>query len=147
MKPLRLAVAIALVLGVSISVAGCSAVSPVPTQTPSPTPSIVDTTKYIGGAIDPTGTVWSGKDSGGDVTTMTLHGDGTVAVSYGANSYDYPGDTWNVADGVLHASVYLDETNGLALYVGTWNSETSALDAVMRTTKTARQLTVTLTKQ
>ena len=147
MKPLRLAVVLALVLGMSFAVAGCSFLTPGPTQTPSPSPTAVDTTKYIGGEIDPVDTVWSGKDSGGDLTTLTLHGDGTLAVSYGTNSYDYPGDTWYVADGVLHAEVFLDETNGLAEYVATWNPVTSALDAVMRTTRTAKQLTVNLIQQ
>lgn len=136
-----------LLLGASIALSGCTLLAPTPEVTPSPTVTAVDTTKYIGGEIDPADTVWSGKDSGGDDTTLTLHSDGTVAVSYGSNSYDYPGDTWSVTDGVLHVEVYLDETNGLAEYVGTWNAETSAIDAVMRTTRTAKELTVTLTQK
>ncbi len=137
----------ALLLGASIALSGCTLLAPAPDVTPSPTATAVDTTKYIGGVIDPAGTVWSGKDSGGDVTTLTLHRDGTVAVSYGSNAYDYPGDTWSVTDGVLHVEVYLDKTNGVAQYVGTWNAGTSAIDAVMRTTKTAKELTVTLTRK
>lgn len=134
-----------------IALSGCSFLQPTPTVTAvtssSPSPSVIDTTKYIGGQIVPAGTTWTGKDSGGDVTTVTLHADGTVAISYGESSYDNPHDTWRVADGVLHIEVYLDETNGNAEYVGTWNQKTSAIDAVMRTTRTARELTVTLTQK
>lgn len=147
MKPHRLPAVIALVIGASTALTGCTFLEPTPAATPSPTPTIVDTTKYIGGEIDPAGTVWEGKDSGGDETTMTLHEDGTVAVSYGANAYDYPGDTWNVDDEVLHVEVYLNNTHGFAEYVGAWNPETSAIDVTMRTTKTAKQLTVTLSQQ
>ncbi len=147
MKPHRTLTITALALATGMLLGGCTFLEPTPVVTPSPTPTVVDTTKYIGGVIDPVDTVWSGKDSGGDETTFTLHADGTVAVGYGANAYDYPGDTWWVASAILHVEVYLDETNGLAEYVGTWNSETNAIDAVMRTTKTAKELTVTLTQQ
>ena len=104
----------------------------------------IDTSKYIGEQIDPANTVWTGTDSGGDLTTFTLHDDGTVAVSYSGTSYDYPGDTWRVEGGVLKVEVYLDDTNGLAEYVATYNPDTKALDTTMRTTKTAKELTVTL---
>ena len=106
----------AFVLGVIIALGGCSAFAPapVPTTAPSSTSTVVDTSKYIGGVIDPADTVWTGKDSGGDTTVMTLHADGTLAVTYGDNSYDYAGDTWYVSEGVLHAEIFLDATNGLA---------------------------------
>jgi hypothetical protein len=125
---------------------GCGFLEPVPASTPSPSATVVDTSRYIGGVIDPAGTTWAGKDSGGDETTITLHADGTVAISYGANSYDYPGDTWRVSDGVLHVEVYLDEVNGSAEYTGVWNAKTSALDTTLITTRTAKKLDLTLTQ-
>lgn len=143
----RLAVVPVLLLVAALTLTGCGILEPTPTSTPTATQPIVDTTRYIGGQIDPADTTWTGTDSGGDLTTITLHADGTVAISYGENSYDYPGDTWRVRDGILRMEVYLDETNGLAEYVGTWDPDTSTIDAVMRTTKTAKQLTVTLTQQ
>ena len=91
------------------ALAGCSAAVQTPTPTPPPT-VVVDTSKYIGGLIEPAGTVWTGTDSGGDSTTFTLHSNGTVAVSYGTNNYDYPGDTWRVDSGVLKIEVFLDKT-------------------------------------
>ena len=141
----RFAVLVA-VLG-PLALGGCALLEPASTPTPSQTQPVVDTTKYIGGEIDPADTTWSGTARAGDPTTMPLHADGTRAIGYGANSYDDPGDTWRVRDGVLRMEVYLDDTNGLAQYVATWNPQTRALDTVMRTTKTAMEVTVTLTKQ
>ncbi|MEO6942895.1 MAG: hypothetical protein ABI238_03575, partial [Terrimesophilobacter sp.] len=88
-----------------------------------------------------------GKDSGGDPTTLALHSDGTVAVSYGDKAYDDPNDTWRVSGEILYVNVYLDESDGNAEYVGTWNPSNTAIDAVMRTSLTARELTVTLTQK
>lgn len=130
-----------------IALTGCGFLEPTPTVSPTPTPTVIDTSTYIGEVIDPANTVWQGRDSGGDDTTFTLHDDGTVAVTYGPNSYSDPNDTWWVIGGVLHIEVYLDETNGEAEYVGTWNPETSAIDAVMTTTVSGRKLTVTLVQQ
>ncbi len=146
MTPLRRLTTITVVL-TCLSLGGCAFVEPGPAPTPSATQPAIDTTTYIGGEIDPAGTTWSGTDSGGDLTTVTLHADGTLAISYGQNSYDYPGDTWRVRDGILRMAVYLDEANGLAQYVATWNPQTQALDTVLRTTRTAKELTVTLTQQ
>lgn len=115
--------------------------------TPTPTPTIIDTTTYIGEIIDPVSTVWKGRDSGGDDTTFTLEDDGTVVVRYGHNRYDDPNDTWRVVDGVLHVEIFLDDVNGQAEYLGTWNPETSSIDAVMTTTLSARTLTVVLVQQ
>ncbi len=137
----------ALVLCGTLVLSGCAFLEPLPIETPGPTATVVDTTQLIGGVIDPVDTSWTGKDSGGDVTTMTLHADGTVAVSYADNTYNYPGDTWDVRDEVLHVTVYLNETHGTAYYAGTWNPETTAIDTIMRTAKTARELTVTLTQE
>lgn len=132
----------------TVLLAGCGILEPTPLPSPSPSPSIqIDTSRYIGGVIDPAGTVWTGKDSGGDQTTLTLHPDGTVAVSYGENSYDYPGDTWWVIGEVLRVEIYLSEADGLAEYVGTWNPDTEAIDAVLRTTRSAKELTVQLTRE
>lgn len=140
-------VIVSAILLTSLILGGCGILEPTPTPTPTETQLVIDTTKYIGGEIDPADTTWSGTDSGGDLTTITLHADGTVAIGYGENTYDYAGDTWRVRDGILHLEVYLDDTNGLAQYVGTWNPATSTIDTVLRTTRTAKELTVTLTQQ
>lgn len=137
----------AAVLLASLALGGCGFLEPTPSPTPTETAIVVDTTKYLGGEVDPVGTTWSGVDSGGDLTTITFHEDGTVAIGYGENSYDYPGDTWWVRDGILRMEVYLDEEHGLAEYVGTWDPEERTIDAVLRTTRTAKQLTVTLAQQ
>lgn len=147
MKSLRQAVLPIVAIVVGLGLSGCGVLEPTPTTTPSPARTAVEMTGFIGGTIDPVGTTWSGTDSGGDLTTITLHPDATVAISYGANGYDYPGDTWSVRAGVLHIEVYLDETNGLAEYVGTWDPASGTIDTVMRTTKTAKELTVALTQQ
>lgn len=146
MTSLRRFAVLAAVLA-TLALGGCAFLEPTPAPTPSETLPVIDTTKYIGGEIDPIDTTWSGTDSGGDLTTITLHADGTLGIRFGENSYDYPGDTWRVRDGILRMEVYLDETHGLAQYVGTWDPATQAIDTVMRTTKTAKQLTVTLTQQ
>jgi hypothetical protein len=143
----RLAVVPVLLLVAAFTLTGCGILEPTPTPTPTATQPIVDTTRYIGGQIDPADTTWTGTDSGGDLTTITLHADGTVAISYGENSYDYPGDTWRVRDGILRMEVYLDETNGLAEYLGTWDPVSRTITAVMRTTKSAKELTVVLRQQ
>jgi hypothetical protein len=145
---LRTAAAALVMLVLSaVALGGCAFLEPTPTPSPSETQQVIDTTKYIGGEIDPADTTWTGTDSGGDLTTITLHADGTLGIGYGENHYDYPGDTWRVRDGILRMEVYLDETNGLAQYVGTWNPETRAIDTVMRTTRTAKELTVVLTQE
>ncbi len=131
----------------TIALTGCGILEPTPMVTPTPTPTIIDTTTYIGEIIDPVSTVWKGRDSGGDDTTFTLEDDGTVVVRYGQNRYDDPNDTWRVVDGVLHVEIFLDDVNGQAEYLGTWNPETSSIDAVMTTTLSARTLTVVLVQQ
>ena len=145
-----LAIAAAIALSAA-SLSGCSFLEPMPASSPltslSPTPPSVDTSKYIGGVINPDGTVWTGRDSGGDLTTLTLHADGTVAVSYGDNAYDDPNDVWRVTDGILYLTVHIDEDNGDAHYVATWDPAKSVLNAVLRTTRTALELTVTLTQK
>ena len=143
----RLPFAAALLVTATIVLAGCSVLEPTPAVTPSPTPTIIDTTTLIGETIDPVETVWAGRDSGGDDTIFTLHNDGTVAVTYGTNSYDDPNDTWQVAGGVLHVDVYLDDANGHAEYTGIWNPETSVIDATMTTTVSNRNLTLTMVQQ
>ncbi|MBX3091564.1 MAG: hypothetical protein KF801_03540 [Cryobacterium sp.] len=151
MHLLRVTIPAAFALVTALVLGGCGILEPTPvptlTTTASPSPTAIDTTKYIGGVIDPSNSVWFGKDSGGDATTLTLHADGTVAVTYGSNAYDYPGDTWSVVDGILHVEVYLDATNGSAEYVGTWNPKKSVVDAVLTTTLSDKKLTVTLTQQ
>lgn len=147
MKSLRRVGLLTVAVVAGLGLAGCGILELTPTRTPSPARTAVDTTRFIGGEIDPVATTWSGTDSGGDLTTITLHPDSTVAVSYGANSYDYPGDTWSVRAGVLHIEVYLDETNGLAEYVGAWDPASKTISAVLRTTKTAKELNVALTQQ
>lgn len=142
----RKSFAIVLIFAAAIALSAC-APEPIPVVTPTPTQTAIDMSTYIGKVIDPAGTQWRGHDSGGDDTTFTLHEDGTLAVKYGAKAYDDPNDTWKVIDGVLHLHVFLDEANGEAEYVGTWNAETSSIDAVMTTTVSVRSLTITLVQQ
>jgi hypothetical protein len=148
-KAHRLSVVAVVLTAVALTLSGCGFLEPVPTSSPStsPSPTVLDTSKYIGGVIDPADTTWTGKDSGGDQTRITLHADGTAAISYGSNSYDYAGDTWRVTDGVLHLEVYLDEENGEAEYVGVWDADTSTLETTLITTRTAKKLDVTLTQK
>ena len=142
----RRSFAAAWLLAATLALTGCAA-EPAPVATPTPTQPAIDTTTYIGQVIDPVGTQWAGRDSGGDDTTFTLHGDGTVAVKYGTKNYDDPNDTWRVVNGELHLRVFLNDANGEAEYVGTWKAETSSIDAVMKTTVSGRNLTVTLVQQ
>ncbi|MEO7349989.1 MAG: hypothetical protein ABIW32_09070 [Terrimesophilobacter sp.] len=134
-------------IAATLALAGCAVEDPAPVGTPTPTQAAIDTTSYIGEVIDPTGTRWAGRDSGGDETTFILHDGGTLAVKYGAKSYDDPNDTWQVVDGVLYLRVFLDDVNGEAEYVGTWNAETSTIDTVMTTSVSGRHLTVALVQQ
>ena len=135
-------------LTTTLALSGCAFLEPQPTPTPTPRPTVViDTSTYIGTVVPPAGTVWSGTDTGGDLTTFTLHKDGSVAVGYGDQNYDYPGDTWRVDHGVLKVEVYLNDTDGLAEYVGTYDPDTQTITASMRTTTTAKELAVTLTQR
>lgn len=142
----RLSFAVAIVVAATITLSGCS-MEPTPVSTPTPTQTPIDTATYIGKVIDPVGTVWIGRDSGGDDTIFTLHEDGTLAVTYGSKAYDDPNDRWQVVDGVLQLHVFLDDTNGEAEYVGIWNAETSSLETAMTTTVSGRSLTLTLVQQ
>jgi hypothetical protein len=106
----------------------------------------VDPGSLIGGEIDPVGTTWTGQDSGGDVTVITLLADHRVDIGYEDTAYSDPNDTWAVADGVLTVRVFIDDANGFANYTGTWNPATSTIDATFVTTVSGRQLTVSLSR-
>lgn len=129
-------------------VGACTFLAPksVPMPTPTPTPTQIDPGALIGGVINPAGTIWTGKDSGGDQSTFVLKQDGSVAVTYASNGYVSPGDKWSVQNGELHMSIYLDEANGTAEYLGTWDPATKTLNTTMKTSKTGKELTVTLTQ-
>jgi hypothetical protein len=126
----------------ALALTGCASVE----VEPSPTPTPVDTTTWIGGVIDPEGTTWTGIDSAGDATTFVLGDDGTVDVTFGANSFDEPGDRWSVTDGVLTMDIHLDATHGRILYSGSYDPAATTLTATGTTTVSAKSVTVTLTQ-
>src|SRR5690606_33345123 len=76
----RFSSAAAVIVAVTIALAGCGVLEPTPVVTPTATQAPIDMTTYIGEIVDPAGTQWVGRDSGGDDTTFTLHDDGTLAV-------------------------------------------------------------------
>ncbi|MHB1173280.1 MAG: hypothetical protein ACYCZY_12490 [Lacisediminihabitans sp.] len=132
-------VAIAALLGL----AACAGSSGTPT--PSPTPEPVDTTTYIGQAINPVDTTWTGTDSAGDFSSFTLHKDHTVAVAYAKNSFDAPGDSWSVQGGVLELHIFINQSDGTLNYRGQYDPATKTIAATATATISAKKLTVTLT--
>lgn len=59
--------------------------------------------------VDLTGTTWSGTDSDGDFWEFEFQSDGTVGLTYNADSYDDPADVWAVAAGTLTITTVFDE--------------------------------------
>lgn len=133
---------VAIVLFGGLALSACA--SPAPTPTAAPT--VTDTTTWIGGVIDPTGTTWTGTDSAGDATTFVLNADGSADVTYGANSFDEPTDTWSVTDGVLALDIHIDATAGRLVYSGIYDPTTKTIAATATTTVSAKTVTVTLTQ-
>jgi len=139
-RTVPLVIAAALFAGLALS--ACASPSP----TPNPTQTVVDTTKWIGGVVDPAGTTWSGMDSAGDATTFVLDDDGSVDVTYGSNSFDEPTDTWSVIDGVLALDIHIDAVAGRLEYSGTFDPATSTIAATGTSTISAKTVTVTLSQ-
>jgi len=59
--------------------------------------------------VDLTGTTWSGTDSDGDFWSFEFQSDGTVGLTYNADSYDDPSDHWEVAGGTLKITTVFDQ--------------------------------------
>ncbi|CAN5153241.1 hypothetical protein BH09ACT3_BH09ACT3_16700 [soil metagenome] len=135
-----LVLAAALSLGLALS--ACASAAPDPT----PTPTAIDTTKWIGGVVDPIGTRWTGTDSAGDATTFVLAGDGSVDVTYGENSFDEPTDSWSVTDGVLALDIHIDAVAGRLHYSGRYDPTAKTIAATGTSTISKRTITVTLTQ-
>jgi hypothetical protein len=72
--------------------------------------------------FDLTGTSWSGTDSDGDFWGFEFQSDGTVGLTYNADSYDDPADRWAVSGGTLTITTVFDQ--GDVIFVGDVN-ETS----------------------
>ena len=101
-----------------LTLAGCSA--PAPVVDPAPTTEATTAPEESTGIEDFYESLWIGDDSTGLTTSFQFHEDGTLAVGFGDEAYDDPGDTWTLADdGSLEMIVYLDETNGSVVYQGT----------------------------
>ena len=145
-KKTRIVSVSALSLALMVVLSACSFLEPEPIQPPSPAPTVVDPSTLIGGVIEPSGTTWTGKDSGGDYNRFTLKPGGSVDVTFGLNSYFSAADTWKVHDGVLTMSIFIDDSNGTAEYTGTWDPASNTLKTQMKTSKSNQELTVDLTQ-
>lgn len=75
--------------------------------------------------VDLTGTTWSGTDSDGDFWAFEFQSDGTVGLTYNADSYDDATDTWNVAGGTLTITTVFNEGN--VVFVGAVNPSAISL--------------------
>jgi hypothetical protein len=135
---------VSLVVGVSLILAGCAAT---PTSSPTPTATKLDPSNEIGQVIDPSNTTWSGTDSAGDLSVFVLQPDHTVKVTYGSNTFDEPGDTWAVKAGVLSMDIYIDATNGVLEYTGTYDPTAKTIAATGTTSITSKTVTVILTEK
>lgn len=59
--------------------------------------------------FDLTGTNWSGTDSDGDFWAFEFQSDGTVGLTYNADSYDDPQDVWAVSGSDLTITTVFDQ--------------------------------------
>ncbi|MES2169577.1 MAG: hypothetical protein V4479_02485 [Actinomycetota bacterium] len=133
--------AVPLILAGVLVLNGCAAgASPIPT----PTLTKLDPSNEIGQVIDPAGTTWSGTDSAGDLSVFVLQPDHTVKVTYGTNTFDEQGDTWSVKAGVLSMQIYIDATNGVLDYTGTYDATAKTIAATGTTSITSKTVTVVL---
>jgi hypothetical protein len=141
----RVAVGMA-VAALVIALTGCST-GMAPTPTPTRTATTHAPGSMIGGIIEPSGTTWSGTDSAGDLSVFVLQRDHTVKVTYGTNTFDEPGDTWDVTTGALSLHVYIDAADGYLDYTGKFDVATGAITATATTTVSAKTITVTLARK
>ncbi len=135
--------AMTIIVAAVLALTGCSTTTAIPT--PTPTATRIDPASLIGQVIDPVGTTWSGTDSAGDLSVFVLQPDHTVKVTYGANTFDEPGDTWAVSAGVLSLHIYIDAANGYLDYTGQYDPATKTIAATGTTSVTSKTVTVTLT--
>ena len=69
--------------------------------------------------FDLTGTTWSGTDSDGDFWAFEFESDGTVGLTYNADTYDDPADHWAVSGGTVTITAQFDQ--GEVKFVGPVN--------------------------
>ncbi len=131
-------------VGVVLALAACASAR---VPAPTPTATKLDPAEEIGQVIDPVGTTWSGTDSAGDLTVFTLKADHGVKVTFGANSFDAPTDTWSVKAGVLSLDIYINATDGDLDYTGTYDPTAKTIAATATTTKSSKTVMVTLTQK
>lgn len=77
-------------------------------------------------AVDLTGTTWSGTDSDGDSWVFEFQSDGTVGLTYNADSYDDATDVWAVSGGTLTITTVF--TQGEVVFVGPVNASSMNLN-------------------
>lgn len=92
-------------------------------------------------------TSWSGIDSAGDATVLTLESDHTITVDYNGETWNDPGDIWQLSDGVLTMSVRVNDLHGALVYTALYTEGAMALEATAVTTASGRTLTIALTRQ
>jgi hypothetical protein len=133
------------VLGVlaAFTLAGCSLLSP---STPT-TPDTPDTPDVPAVTVeDLNDTDWAGTDSEGTDTTFTFHEGGSTAVSFSGNSYDDPGDTWELEGTTLTVTIYNVEGVGDATYVGDVTDPAGPIDLALSFTDVTETRTLSITK-
>lgn len=140
---LRVSVA-AFCLVVAVTATGCSAPA-APNITIAP-PSASPLSAEERAEAPLVNTSWSGIDSAGDVTVLTLERDHTITVVYNDESWADPADTWQLRDGVLTMTVRVNEQHGSLVYSAPYSDGATVLEATAVTTVSGRTLTVTLTR-
>jgi hypothetical protein len=147
MQKTRVALCAGIAIAAVLLVSACSTSVVHSASSPSPRPTPVDKSAYLGHELNPVDTTWAGTDSGGDLTSFTLHDDHTLAVSYATHVFDYPGDTWAVNDGVLTLHVFINHSDGTLDYTGQYDPATKTIAATATTSLTAKAITVTLSEK
>lgn len=130
-----------------LTLAGCSAPAPVVDPAPSTEATTAPETETSTDVEDFHESLWIGEDSTGLTTSFQFHADGTLAVGFGDEAYDDPGDTWTLADdGSLEMIVYLDETNGSVVYLGTISNFSDDIDLNGVVSGTGETFTLSITR-
>lgn len=130
-------------LSVALLLTGCSASSP-PADSVAP-PSATPLTAQELAEASLVDTSWSGIDSAGDATVLSLESDHTITVDYNGEAWNDPGDTWQLGDGVLTMSVRVNDAHGSLIYTAPYAEGATALEATALTTVSALTLTIALT--
>lgn len=143
MNTLRKASVPTLGLLAAFVLAGCSLLAPSQPTTPE-TPVEPDVPSIS--VEDLNDTSWAGTDSEGTVTTFTFHEGGSTAVSFSANQYDDPADTWALDGNNLTITIYNVEGVGDATYSGEVSDAAGPIDLDVSFTDVAETRTLTISK-